>query len=581
MQQHRKQTSHSVAHVLRQQRGNGSFPVVCSTTRRSRLSRAADITVHAYILDLLCAHITDNTVHQCGVRLAQYIVRNLQHNNVSLDTTIDTHALFVALAALHHFDSTYVTPQMVAATVGFLLTHEAHPGGPYRSSTDTDNTRQYDLATNIAICRLLHYVGGPFPKLTAYIARHYQPSMTGRYYTATWPLQWQLSGTVFPDTTKLAAIQSSLEIQRAATMTTTLRGTSLVFCDPQTDVRYGSPALDKLRILHPTQHHATRQSARTHTVNTFALARRSIRTLDPLLRHDIQGTLRRLRRADHQHEISALAWQTAPAIQHHELVDAQTLHALDMANLFNWAAYTMYDDIIDTEDNASALLPAANVCLRMAIKTFHSAVPEQRFYDIVRQTYTTIDTANAWELHYCRAIVQANTIQLPPVLPEYGDLHNLHDRSLSHSLPFLGTLLSAGFALDSTATQTAWSAFRHYLVIRQLNDDLHDWQADLQVGHLSYVVVCLLRDADTVTGSHTLDGLTNHLKQVFWRATLPQITTTMQTHAKRAQWLLQQSTVVTTDTNFVSNLITGILDMTVRLQRELAQAAAVLAQLSS
>jgi hypothetical protein len=59
--------------------------------------------------------------------------------------------------------------------------------------------------------------------------------------------------------------------------------------------------------------------------------------------------------------------------------------------------------------------------------------------------------------------------------------------------------------------------FRHYLAARQLNDDLHDWEADLRRGQLTAVNVALLRAAQVPAGEHDLDTLVAQLQSVLWQ----------------------------------------------------------------
>jgi hypothetical protein len=71
-------------------------------------------------------------------------------------------------------------------------------------------------------------------------------------------------------------------------------------------------------------------------------------------------------------------------------------------------------------------------------------------------------------------------------------------------------------------------AIVHYLTARQLNDDAHDWQIDLQNGHITYVVARILADERIKPGSYSLNTLLKRAEQRFWHHTLTDICRLMQ-----------------------------------------------------
>ncbi len=238
---------------------------------------------------------------------------------------------------------------------------------------------------------------------------------------------------------------------------------------------------------------------------------------------------------DRNEEIGLLALRFAPAMAG-KRPPRQTLEILGAANLYNWVAYTIYDDFLDNEGEP-AKLPLANTALRTAVQLFEEALCGEAFKAHVHAAFDAVDAANVWELAHCRFAVTDKTITIS-TLPDYDGLRNLYGRSLTHSLPTIGALAGAGFALDGSMVRTTLSAFKQYLIIRQLNDDLRDWEDDLRAGHISYVVARLLQDAKIPHGAQPLDALVAKLKQTFLYQTLRTICEDILARGEQAHQLL-------------------------------------------
>lgn len=561
-----------LAYVQHIQQADGSFTIT-SATNSAPVPAAVDLLLHAYILDML-RRLPKAKTSTIETSLTHYLLSSLRPKGqlVAFDT-IDTHALFHTLAVLYEYDTALIDPEMIAASVQFLIRHELQPGGPYRNALNSTDAPA-ELATNITIGRFLHHLGGPFTKLNSFVARHYGAHTHGQYYTASWPLQWQLEHTqtmYASDTIRT----STLFNEYSDIPTGSLLGAQQPdgswptehFChEPSKTIHYGAAALSTLvilnRLLQP-QLKLTGQPAKSQTTAPAArilqLAFTHTDTFDPILAQDLQQVLQRVHDADKQSEIGLLALRFAPAIVGTHTPDKKALETLGVANLYNWAAYTIYDTLIDTHTSHEQL-PAANVAMRTAIAFFCAAVPGESFRNLVHTTYNTIDAANAWEIKHTHCLVRAATIRVPEQLPNYGNLDNLYSRSLSHALPVIGSLVLAGHTPESANVQLVYGAFKQYLVIRQLSDDLHDWREDLHAGQLSYVVTQLLKDAHISAGPRRIEPLIRHLEQVFWQQTLPKVGNLMTEYATQARKQLQQSTAVT-NLNVVDELLQGIEHM--------------------
>ena len=142
-------------------------------------------------------------------------------------------------------------------------------------------------------------------------------------------------------------------------------------------------------------------------------------------------------------------------------------------------------------------------------------------------------------------------------IPDYGNLHWLYERSLSHSLPVLGVLAAAGVPLHEAAGRAIARAFKDYLIIKQLSDDLHDWKEDLAMGHISYVVAKILSDMNIVPGPKQLPRLMELMERHFWEYTLPELSEQIIQRAKRAKRAIVKSGVVQ-DNDVLTQLINRI-----------------------
>lgn len=220
-----------------------------------------------------------------------------------------------------------------------------------------------------------------------------------------------------------------------------------------------------------------------------------------LLRADKTGEIRLMPRL----LVSSLT--TPPKIDDDELV------RLGAANVFFWIGGMLFDDFLD-EEGRPELLPVATVSHRHALALYRQVTaPRPELYEYIEASCLRADQANAWEVMHTRAQVARGAIKLPG-LPDYGDHWALADRSIGH---LFGPLLIARQLPGVTDAQLAQieHGLRHYLIARQLNDDIHDWRKDLRAGQLSAVVVELLRGASILPGSHKLTTLVPKIEQYF------------------------------------------------------------------
>jgi hypothetical protein len=174
------------------------------------------------------------------------------------------------------------------------------------------------------------------------------------------------------------------------------------------------------------------------------------------------------------------------------------LITLGLANLYGWMAYRIYDDFLDGEGNA-VKLSFANLCLRELTTIYSSIIPE-KFQKVIDSQ----DSANTWEVVNARFDPKA----FPPKdIPNYGDLSQLANKSFGHALGPIAILTKLGYSSNSFKMKNFLTFFRHYIIARQLNDDAHDWEEDLERGQINAVGVKIL--------AKTKDK--SKMQEVFWQ----------------------------------------------------------------
>ncbi len=236
-----------------------------------------------------------------------------------------------------------------------------------------------------------------------------------------------------------------------------------------------------------------------------------------------QGVVEKSLQGDSRKEKSLLPYLFAVAWGCHDKLDHDWMVKLCAAHFLGWMAYTIYDDVLDDELQKSHL-PVANICLRELTRVFDEYLPA----DLVRSVLDTVENANAWEVTHCRLPVS--------VLPDFGAGEKLVERSWGIILGPSAVLLKLGYAADSTEMKALEQFFYHYILAKQLNDDAHDWEADLLKSAINGVSVRLL-----ARNQNALENPQAHLpemKNLFWHEVLDQVSVDILSEVERAKGAL-------------------------------------------
>jgi len=211
------------------------------------------------------------------------------------------------------------------------------------------------------------------------------------------------------------------------------------------------------------------------------------------------------------------------------------LNKLGEANIHSWIAYTIYDHILDKEADPM-LLPVANVCMRLAINLYRQSLPVRHPLQILITDYfNRVDTTSVWELTACRLSIRDGSIIIPR-LPDYKQYETLAWRSCIH---ILGPIIVASTTLPAAKMDYFMKGLRHYLIARQLADDIHDWREDLAAGRISAAVALLLTRQNIGPDSiHSLEQLTVNIQKDFLQDGAEEICQLILHHTRQAHSLL-------------------------------------------
>lgn len=495
---------------------------------------------------------------------------------------------FCSLFALYQHNASLIDETCLAQVIKLLFATETQVGGPYKTwlTTNKDAVWQdVDIAVNANVAAFLSLVAEPLPSLTKMMETVIATqTFTSPYYPTVYPLLYYLARA--HETTGQPALADCIlrlrvnghwgtPLQTALALSSLARLGRLdahpqaidyllkrqnpdgswppeAFClDPALQQRSyysGAPALTSAFVLEalnlePKPSKKTHSVVVSHTNKATPLYDQTLRLIHDecnaqgsAVRRELQAIIKRTVQADTEHEIILL-----PQLFNQSLLQPLPAAAFDClthlgaANLFGWAAYTIYDDFLDNE-GITKQLSAANVALRASLRHFKQALPQKSSFQAwVDKTFDHIDNANTWETHHCRMVVTAKGNLLIEHLPRYGNSLSLADRSIGHTLGPTGVLAALGIEPEDPRATAVQLALRHYLVARQLNDDLHDWEQDTRAGIVTYVVTKILHELKVKHENHRLSALIPRMQRQFWHHTLPAICRLIRTHAAAAR----------------------------------------------
>lgn len=425
------------------------------------------------------------------------------------------------LLALAKYNTKLLDGSMMALYAKRLIAIEKSPGGPYAVPPD-----ESEILSNAAIAQLFTALRTPLPKVEEYlqISTKKLPLLTVADPTA-WILFWPYNLSIHPlDHSKLTTTISPIARSILSVMTP-----------------------EQKQTLHKTTPNVT-------AVKVFS----DIQSLDPLLRSTAQKIWQKIVAADKHTEITLLSSHFIDSLSMQLPADHVDPLPLNVANFYSWMAYTQYDDFIDDE-GIPLRLPIANIAHRRAYNLYHQTAKRiPHAAKRIDKCFDKMDVANTWELTYCRHAITSRTIVIK-LLPSYGNKKILAERAGAHILGPTLILESRG-SITAQQRHSMHQYLKHYLIARQLNDDLHDWKEDLLRGHSSFVVTYLLRKNHIKPGTYHLPTICTKIQTYFWKRGLEELYSIISYHVACAQSAAEKSNLLKEHSLFFQMTLQPIID---------------------
>ncbi len=288
----------------------------------------------------------------------------------------------------------------------------------------------------------------------------------------------------------------------------------------------------------------------------------------PALRERAKSAIEKTIRGNRDKQMSLMAYYTKVSLgKSGESIPDELVADIGLANIFFWTAFIIYDDFWDRDEAADPrLLPIANIFARHYIDFFIALPDDKEFRPFFHDLMDKLDGSNAWEVENCRAKVEGNVFHIPATLPDFGDYENKYRPASGHILSSVAILTQFGKELKTEDWGNIVSYFKHYLVAMQLNDDAHDWEEDLQRGHLSTVVTLLLGDLKkSGWKKQTIDLSTDlpEIRKIFWFTTMPQYVKTVLSQTETSRKALHAISIIESP-----SLLEGIITTTENVARQ-------------
>lgn len=481
----------------------------------------------------------------------------------------DLFEVFCVLEAVWKYDKALITGDHLTSAIQRLVASEIAVGGPYASQN------RVEIAANLQIASFVRRVAQPLPAISAFFDRVLvsddveRTELTDLYilklFTHTYdkPILTDYVHTRQTDAPGYRAV-ALLLLSKEDTKTQQQLLSHLIRDQLPTGLWTGESLL---RGIPPSSLATTcfvagtlaeyQKSIYVNTHKSPALLRQH-QAVTKATRHLFDGraepmrslmltAVKRVCSSDSGHEITLISYLFAHALVDPPRIPSQQYITLGTASVCGWIAYTIYDDFLDGE-GLPTQLPAANVAMRASLDCFRTALPNPDFQQYVADIFIRMDEANAWEVSNCRFTVHDETVTICQ-LPNYATCDVLADRSFAHALGPIAVLMQLSNITPRQFRHTE-SAFRHYLIARQLCDDTLDWIDDVWAGQSSYVVTAILRDMRVQPGSYLLSDLVANMQKKFRRTTMLRICKLTLRHITLARRDFMQNKHIKTENSF-------------------------------
>ncbi len=175
----------------------------------------------------------------------------------------------------------------------------------------------------------------------------------------------------------------------------------------------------------------------------------------------------------------------------HSVDFIEQLHLLSTFTVYGWISYTLYDKILDRELSLR-FLPLANKYTNKALYIlYNKASIDKSTYRFIQDIFNELHNAEQNTTFISDDDTQSKTEITTSLKYDYTSLAT-GSKSIGHCIGLLCVFAYANPKSTKFEIENLISFYRHKLSIKQISDDIHDWQDDIQMHKKTYVTSLIL-----------------------------------------------------------------------------------------
>lgn len=455
---------------------------------------------------------------------------------------------FYVLAAISKYNTRIIDGTALAKIITILTSAESQEGGPYYSFIDSAD-KAIDLGVNVAIAYFLHLQNVRLPELDRLI-KHAMESKN--FYSSLFNNKY----LVIHLAAKFYQGEQGQVLHEE--LVNEIKSTQASLNSSAVDIALYLEALEIIRrfniqavVKNQGQEKINLNKEERHIMDIILdTAEKRFSGLCGEMKNFAMSRMNKTIKVNSDKQMSLMPLYMKQALgEKGKKISDPLVAEMGLANIFYWTAFIIYDNFWDEDEEADPrTLPIANLYARHYSNFFTSILPHRTgFNEFFTKLMDELDSANLWETIYCRTTVKENKFIIPEVLPEYGNYNLKYQPASGHVLGPVAMLYFLGYNEDSQEVKNLIAYFKNYLIGMQINDDAHDWEEDMERGHLSTVVVILLqyfKQKFPQRREIDLKKDKEQLQQIFWFKTISQACKIAIDHANKSKQALKAMTIL-------------------------------------
>ncbi len=265
----------------------------------------------------------------------------------------------------------------------------------------------------------------------------------------------------------------------------------------------------------------------------ICLAEKRLRSLPKFLQTLIRPKINEIIKSDQDQQILLLSYFFKLSMGNcGAKITPEIIYELGLANLLLWLSYSIYDDLIDNE-TTTEYLPIANWAAREFIIIINKQKTSKEYQLLFKKIMSEMDCTQIWERKYARFNPEKNNT-ISAQIKNYQKPAALYNKSLAHALGPILILDQLKHYPNSTDSKNVLLFFKYYLSVRQLQDDIHDFENDYKKG--------IITSANIRAIKNNIDP--DQLNNYFIKKELPRLNIKIIKYQKLAEMYLNSATII-------------------------------------